>query len=172
MFFQHNWTQSGPKYFWLPGYISINQIQEMHQRYFHSHNLKITLLSKHSSAMTISVPWIFGVLSHTTSALLASHREHQGLFCALCHTQPGNDSPGFIPVAEGRSLLFPATFIYRFTLVSMETSHDIRGWKKEVERSAGAAGSQWHRAEQMLKLEKCNFSAKSNEISGRRVEKY
>lgn len=75
MFFQHNWTQSGPKCFWLPGYISISQIQEMHQHYFHSHNLKITLLSKHSSAMTISVPWIFGVLSHTTSAILASHQE-------------------------------------------------------------------------------------------------
>lgn len=88
-------------------------------------------------------------------------------------TQSGRDPPSvFILVTEGESLLFPATFIYHFTPVSMETSHDITGCNREVGRSAEAAGSQWHSAEQMLKLEKCNFSAKSNEVSGRRVEKH
>lgn len=88
------------------------------------------------------------------------------------HNQATIPPSVFILVTEGESLLFPATFIYHFTPVSMETSRDITGCNREVGRSAEAAGSQWHRAEQMLKLEKCNFSAKSNEISGRRVEKH
>lgn len=64
-----------------------------------------------------------GMLRARQGSLVACHRA--GLaWGALQATIP---LPVFLLVTEGESVLFPATFIYHFAQVSMETSHDITG---------------------------------------------
>jgi len=83
-------------------------------------------------------PWLGGT---------RSRGGHQRLSRPLpVTTETGHDSPSvFVLVTEGESWLFPATFIYHFTPVSMETSHDIAGCSRGVGRSAellGASGTE------------------------------